>query len=238
MLSSLSPLRTRLATREEIRRLHESPSPRCTRQPVTASQRSRWPISVGMSCGSFCRSASIVTTHLPRAALNPASVAAVSPALALSRTSRTRGSASRKPRISSALRSRLPSSTKTISNVRPSGSSTERSSGHRIGRFCSSSYTGTTTERSTTSGPAAATMPTLPLADQRLRQLQTVEHASDRVVDHVIEILGTVVERRHRRQDHGADLGQRGQYPKVAEVQRALAHHQDERPPFLQGHVG
>ena len=57
----------------------------------------------------------MLTTQRPRAALKPASSAAVSPAFALKRISRTRGEASRKPRTISALRSRLPSSTKTIS---------------------------------------------------------------------------------------------------------------------------
>ena len=76
------------------------PSPRCTRQPVTASQRSR----CASSAGNVVRVVLQIRVHRddprrPAAALKPASVAAVSPALALSRTSRTRGSASRKPRI-------------------------------------------------------------------------------------------------------------------------------------------
>ena len=81
-------------------------------------------------------------------------------------------------------------------------------------------------------------MTTLPLADQRLRQLQPVEHAGDGVVDDVVEVLGPVVEGRHRRQDHRAHLGQRGQHAQVAEVQRRLSHEQDERPAFLQRDVG
>ena len=57
----------------------------------------------------------MTTTHRPRTDLKPASVAAVSPALALSRTRRARGSCSWKARTISALRSRLPSSTKITS---------------------------------------------------------------------------------------------------------------------------
>src|SRR5262245_35319422 len=191
-----------------------------------------------MSCGSFCRSASIVTTSRPRAALNPASVAAVSPALVLSRTSRTRGSASRKPRIRSALRSRLPSSTKTTSKASRNGSSTERSSGQRCGKLSSSLYTGMTTDRSTTRtswGPRARP---LPLADERLGQLQPVEHARDRVVDDVVQALGTVVEGRHRRQHDGPHLRQGSEDAQVPEVQRRLSDQQDQGPPFLEGHVG
>src|SRR6266481_1979362 len=106
-----------------------------------------------MSAGSFCRSASMVTTIRPRTALKPASVAAVSPAFALNRTSRTRASRSRRRRMISALLSWLPSSTKTISNSMPNPSSTGQSSVHSGGRFCSSLYTGMTTVRLTTRLP-------------------------------------------------------------------------------------
>jgi hypothetical protein len=57
----------------------------------------------------------MTTTHRPRTDLKPASVAAVSPALALSLTSRARASPSWKARTTSALRSQLPSSTKMTS---------------------------------------------------------------------------------------------------------------------------
>ncbi len=57
----------------------------------------------------------MTTTCRPRTAFRPASVAAVSPAFAFRRTSRTRGSRSRNSRTISALRSRLPSSTKMTS---------------------------------------------------------------------------------------------------------------------------
>jgi hypothetical protein len=42
----------------------------------------------------------------------------------------------------------------------------------------------------------------------------------------------------HWRRDDGARLGRRRHRPQVAEMQRAFAHQQDERPAFLQGHVG
>jgi hypothetical protein len=56
--------------------------------------------------------------------------------------------------------------------------------------------------------------------------------------DEVVDLLRPVVEGGHRGQDHRAHLGQRGEHAQVAEMQRALAHHENERPAFLERHVG
>src|SRR5262249_50051703 len=153
---------------------------------------------------------SIVTTHRPRAAWKPASVAAVSPAFALSRTRRTRASLSRNPRMISALWSWLPSSTKTTSQVRSSVSSTPRSSAHSVDRFSSSLNVGMTTESSST------WMRALPLRNERLGEVQPIENTAHGVIDDVVKLFRAVVERRHRGQDDGAHLGERQHHLEMA----------------------
>ena len=86
IVSRFSRLRTPLAMRLCSR--FQPLSRRSTRYPATAvapllaSSATR----AGMSAGSFCRSASSVTTTRPRATRNPAANAAVCPAFAASAT--------------------------------------------------------------------------------------------------------------------------------------------------------
>jgi hypothetical protein len=58
------------------------------------------------------------------------------------------------------------------------------------------------------------------------------------VVDDLVERLRTVVEGRHRGQHDGAHLSQSGQNAQVAEVQRRLPDHEDQRASFFERHVG
>ena len=113
-------------------------------------------------------------------------------------------------------------------------------------------YTGSTMERSSgvatgDAGSAAVTRAAgggtrgrgaLPFRRQRMRQPQPVEHPGQRVDDQVVDLLRPVVERGHRRQNHRAHLGQGGEHTEVAQVERGLAHDQDQRPALLEGHVG
>ena len=77
-----------------------------------------------------------------------------------------------------------------------------------------------------------------PLRHERLRQPEAVEHPREGVVHDLVDLLGPVVEGRHRRQDHRAHLGERGEHAEMAQVQRRLPHAEDERPPLLEGDVG
>jgi hypothetical protein len=113
--SFVTQLRALFAIRDDTSRTHESR--RFWRTPFTTSAPSAsiFAMSLGMSAGSFCRSASSVTVISPRTASKPAANAAVWPWLPSSTTTRTRGSFSAISRSTARLRSFEPSSTKTIS---------------------------------------------------------------------------------------------------------------------------
>ena len=142
--SWVSRLRARAAMREEI--LRSQGSWRWVRMPQTTSQPSRQARSPGISAGSFCRSASRVTTTPPRAERKPAARAADWPVLRCRRTIRTAGFCRASWQRASKLPSVLPSSTKITSWGRPRGRRTPWSSAARRGRFFSSLNTGMTTE--------------------------------------------------------------------------------------------
>src|SRR5215510_9757270 len=59
----------------------------------------------------------------------------------------------------------------------------------------------------------------LPAADVLVLDVEEVEHAADRVVHQVVDGLGLAVERRHRREDHAAHLGDGRHVADVREVQ-------------------
>ena len=67
---------------------------------------------------------------------------------------------------------------------------------------------------------------------------EQVEQAADGVVDDVVDGLRLVVERRHDRRDHRADVGERRQRAQVPAVQRRLAQRQHQAALLLQHHVG
>ena len=116
IVSPDSLFRTQLAMREEATRMKLSPLPRAsTRVPQTQSKRLSGSRNLGMSFGSFCKSASSVNRYCPRAAFRPAQMAADSPQLKAKRCARIRGSlAASSLRISHDL-SLLPSSVMMIS---------------------------------------------------------------------------------------------------------------------------
>ena len=69
-------------------------------------------------------------------------------------------------------------------------------------------------------------------------EVEQVEHAADRVVNHVVERLGLVVESRHRRGDDRAHFGERRHVAQVNGVQRRFARQQNELAAFFQHDVG
>src|SRR5436853_5928446 len=90
-----------------------------------------------------------------------------------------------------------------------------------------------TTERSGTGLALARTVRAPPLADERLWQAEPVEHTRDGMVHDVVNIFWSSVKGRHRRQDHRAHLRERDHALEVAEVERRLAHEQDQRAALL-----
>ena len=77
----------------------------------------------------------------------------------------------------------------------------------------------------------------LPFRDERLRKPKPVEHPRQGVVHEVIDLLGPVIEGGHGRQDHRPHLRQSREHAQVAQMQRALADHEDQRAAFLERHV-
>src|SRR5205807_2435274 len=78
----------------------------------------------------------------------------------------------------------------------------------------------------------------LPLGRARKGHAEPVERTRERVRDDVLEVLGAVVEGRHRRQQDGAHLDEREQAAKVSRVERRLPDQHDEGPALLQRDVG
>ena len=58
--------------------------------------------------------------------------------------------------------------------------------------------------------------------------LEQVEHAPERMIDHVVERFRLRIERRHRRIDDRARLGHRRHAADMAEMQRRFAQHQHD----------
>lgn len=75
-------------------------------------------------------------------------------------------------------------------------------------------------------------------AGRGMGDAELIKRPADALADDVAERLGSVVERRHRRQDDGPDLSRARHQTQVSEVQRRLAEHQHQRPALLQGDVG
>ena len=66
---------------------------------------------------------------------------------------------------------------------------------------------------------------------------EQIKCAPDRVIDHVFDGFGPWIESRHRRHDDCTDFRRFCQGPQMTGVQRALAHHEDEAPAFLERDV-
>src|SRR5262249_36059760 len=141
------------------------------------------------------------------------------------------------PRMISALRSWLPSSTKIASYERPVGSSAARISCHKRDRLSSSLYTGTTMDSSreqvTGTAPGIHSMVApgrrgpLPLRDERLGWPQPVEHPRQGVRHQVVDLLGAIVKGRHWRQDDRPHFRERRKHAQVAQMERALTYHKN-----------
>src|SRR2546428_9669283 len=69
-----------------------------------------------------------------------------------------------------------------------------------------------------------------PLGDERLRQVQPVEHACDSVVHDVVDIFWMGIEGGHRRPDPPSPLRERGPPPEGPPVQPGLPPGQGPRP--------
>src|SRR5688500_4294652 len=78
----------------------------------------------------------------------------------------------------------------------------------------------------------------LPALDALVLDVEEIEHAPHRVVHQVVDGLGAAVERRHRREDDPAHLGDGLHVADVREVERRLARDEHQPPPLLQDDVG
>ena len=136
MVSCESQFRTPLAIRLDTRRSHESC--RFSLHPHTASHSPIKASSLGMSSGSFWRSASIVMTTRPRAAWNPAANAALCPQFRLNLTRWRAGNRTRRSFMTCQLLSEEPSSTRTISYGLATPSMARATPSTRGGRLSSS----------------------------------------------------------------------------------------------------
>src|SRR5262249_22919543 len=66
---------------------------------------------------------------------------------------------------------------------------------------------------------------------------EEIQDSADAMVDHLVERRRPIVERRDRRSDDSAELGNHGHRPQVPDVERRLSDHQDEAAMLLQYNV-
>ena len=91
------------------------------------------------------------------------------------------------------------------------------------------------------SGPQAA-FPTRisaagPPLDEIVVQAEEIQHATHRVIDDLVDRLGTVIQRGHGGHHDGPDLDRLNEKPCMSEMEWCFARKQHEAAAFLEGHV-
>src|SRR6185369_1498184 len=67
--------------------------------------------------------------------------------------------------------------------------------------------------------------------------IKLIDHAHRDVIDHVVEILWVIVERRYWRKNHDAHAREFQHVLQMNLVERRLAHHEDELTSFFENYV-
>ena len=67
--------------------------------------------------------------------------------------------------------------------------------------------------------------------------VKVVKHATERVIDNIVDRTGTVVKSRNGGRDQRAQFGRRRHRPEMAEMQRRFAYHEHKPPLFFQHDV-
>ena len=78
----------------------------------------------------------------------------------------------------------------------------------------------------------------VPTMEELHIDVELIENPRDGLIDDVIQSLGAMIERRHRRENNRAHARERGHRFQMAEMQRRLAYDQHELFSFFQYHVG
>jgi anthranilate/para-aminobenzoate synthase component I len=65
-----------------------------------------------------------------------------------------------------------------------------------------------------------------------------IQHASNRVVNHLTNTLRALVQSRKRREDNATHFGDCGHIAQMSKIKRRLAHHQYQSPALLEHHIG
>src|SRR5262245_56939848 len=189
-LSEMSRVIAAETTRRRAGSLRLSRHVPTTSCPASTAARRR-----GISSGGFWRSASSVTTTVPRACAKPASTAACCPALRASATTVTRGSRRWIARSTPSDPSTLPSSTKITSELRSSASRTAARRAWSACRPAASLKAGITTDTAGTGAPGLGSTPTTPRRSGSMAPHDLAERAGD--VEHVGAGHGREERERH-----------------------------------------